>query len=344
MPCSYSADTMLPDQHSLHWLKLAANDTPETQRLLGAVDYGLYGDSTADCLVATPVLANFPVARTAWLGRGPVSSGTHGPLHYRHNDDLLFGYLRPESTTNDAGSVGLEQLSFDAYCAIFGLMTATGFPWLARCWNYIPHIHAMEDGLERYQQFNIGRQRAFRQAGQAYLDGAPAASALGTRSGTLGLYFIATRIQPLPIENPRQISAFRYPRRYGPCSPTFSRALLLPFDDLDALFISGTASIVGHESRHPGNASLQTAETLHNIDALVEQANRLARGGGFSSQALQFKAYVRHNSDRDGIAATVHGLLGQDADVTWLEADVCRSELLVEIEAFATRPVQGTPP
>lgn len=343
MPSSCFADTMRPDTHSLRWLKLAADDVPDMQRLLGAVDYGLYGDSAANCLVATPVLTHGPVTRTAWLGRGPVSAGTHGPLQYRCNDTLLFGCLRPESAPDDVGGVSLEQTSFDAYCAIFGLMTATGFPWLARCWNYIPHIHTLENGLERYQQFNIGRQRAFRQAGQAYLDGAPAASALGTRSGALGLYFLATRIQPLPIENPRQISAYRYPERYGPCSPTFSRALLLPFADIDALFISGTASIVGHESRHPGNAALQTAETLHNIDALVEQANRLARGGGFSSRALQFKAYVRHSSDRDDIAATVYGMLGQDADVTWLEADVCRSELLVEIEAFATRPAQGTP-
>ncbi len=47
------------------------------------------------------------------------------------------------------------------------------------------------------------------------------------------------------------------------------------------LFISGTASIVGHRSLHIGDTAAQTRETLTNIEALLGEANRLAGGAHF---------------------------------------------------------------
>ena len=100
--------------------------------------------------------------------------------------------------------------------------------------------------------FNHGRKAAF-----DLLDFAPsrypAATGVGSPAGSpLTVVVAASRVEPVALENPRQTSAYLYPRRYGPRSPAFARAMLLPDCAGATLFISGTASIVGHESQHRG--------------------------------------------------------------------------------------------
>jgi len=94
---------------------------------------------------------------------------------------------------------------------------------------------------ERYWEFNSARQQSFRARNRAIAENVPAASALGTRSGNpLVIYFLASPGAAKPIENPRQVSAFDYPARYGPHSPTFSRATLLDQHLGFPLLVSGT--------------------------------------------------------------------------------------------------------
>ncbi|MGH8337028.1 MAG: hypothetical protein ACRETL_09475, partial [Gammaproteobacteria bacterium] len=99
------------------------------------------------------------------------------------------------------------------------------------------------------------------------------------------------------------------------------------------LFVSGTASIVGHETIHPGDVAAQTRETLANIKALVDEANRVVRMARYSLDELKFKVYVRKPSDLDAIAAALEGSLRPRASIVYLQADVCREDLMVEIEA-----------
>ncbi|HEX5126100.1 MAG TPA: Rid family hydrolase, partial [Rhodocyclaceae bacterium] len=162
---------------------------------------------------------------------------------------------------------------------------------------------------------------------------APAACALGTKSGGLVLYCLASRSAPRSIENPRQVSAYHYPERYGPRSPYFSRASLLALSSgQHVLFISGTASIVGHESLHVGDVLAQTEESLRNIAALVEQANQRLADQVFSVQDLYYKVFIRHGKDFDAVSEVLRRL-GPASTPVYLEADICRAELLVEIEA-----------
>ncbi|MBU2285069.1 MAG: hypothetical protein KKC85_01380, partial [Gammaproteobacteria bacterium] len=140
-------------------------------------------------------------------------------------------------------------------------------------------------------------------------------------------------------ENPRQVSAYRYPPTYGPRSPTFSRAALAGIGGGDvALFISGTASIVGHETVHLGDVRAQTEETLRNLGAVIDAANALATTK-FDLSAIDCVVYVRHVSDVDTVRAVLGEALGRDAHTltraVYLEADICRQDLLVEIEAHA---------
>ena len=134
------------------------------------------------------------------------------------------------------------------------------------------------------------------------------------------------------IENPRQTSAYRYPPKFGIHSPSFSRACVLSESAGTNLFVSGTASIVGHETIHPGDVAAQTRETVANINALLDEANRVVGSARYSLDGLKFKVYVRQPSDFCAIERALAGSLGCSTPV-YLQADVCREDLLVEIEA-----------
>jgi chorismate lyase / 3-hydroxybenzoate synthase len=207
-------------------------------------------------------------------------------------------------------------------------------------WNYLPDINRDSGGTERYRQFNSARQHALRASGRALAGNVPAASALGAaRASPLVVYFLAGRTAPIFVENPRQVSAYHYPRQYGSHSPVFSRAALLRQRASLTLFISGTASIVGHRSLHVGDTAAQTRETLANIEALLAEANRVASGAHFSLDALACKVYVRRPADLPVIQAELARAFGPDARIVYLQADICRQDLLVEIEATAMSPL-----
>jgi enamine deaminase RidA (YjgF/YER057c/UK114 family) len=141
------------------------------------------------------------------------------------------------------------------------------------------------------------------------------------------------------VENPRQVSAYHYPRQYGSHRPVFSRAALLTQGDGRTLFISGTASIVGHESLHIGDCAAQTRETLANIGALLEEANRVAGDTHFDRSTLAYKVYVRRPADLPVVQQELASTLGPDAQIIYLQADICRQDLLVEIEATGICPL-----
>lgn len=268
-----------------------------------------------------------------------IDSGTTGIARWRSNGEWLLGAIDLDEA---AEQQGLAELAHRAYRDLFKTLDQAGTPQLLRIWNYLPRINADGGGLERYRQFNLGRQEAFFEAGRAAFEGAPAACALGIHQGALSIRFLAGQTAPLPVENPRQVSAYRYPETYGPRSPTFSRAALAEIGNGDAaLFISGTASIVGHETVHPGDVREQTRETLRNLEAVIAAAN--GQGSAvFSLAQLDCVVYVRHPADAEAVREVIVQALGPEAPMVrhavFLEADICRSDLLVEIEAHAVAP------
>ncbi|HZO21353.1 MAG TPA: Rid family hydrolase, partial [Steroidobacteraceae bacterium] len=166
----------------------------------------------------------------------------------------------------------------------------------------------------------------------------PAACALGSLSGSpLVIYFLASHEAPTAIENPRQVSAYEYPPQYGP-KPAFSRASVLRERSGAMLFVSGTSSIVGHRTVHAGDVAAQTRETLTNIEALVEEANRVTGASRFAIGTLAYKVYVRKVADLPTIQSQLHAALGRQAQVMYLHAEICRQDLLVEIEAIGRAP------
>ena len=102
-------------------------------------------------------------------------------------------------------------------------------------------------------------------------------SAASTARARLQVYWLAARTPGTPLENPRQVSAYRYPRQYGPQPPSFARAML-PASPAMPLLLSGTAAVVGHESRHAESVAAQLDETLLNFDSLLGAAHAAAPG------------------------------------------------------------------
>jgi chorismate lyase/3-hydroxybenzoate synthase len=266
-----------------------------------------------------------------------LSSGSeHGKIRCRYSDDLLFGALSIAEQAIDARSEAeaLQRATESAYQEIFDLLDDTAHPHVIRIWNYLPNINAQTGGDERYRHFNSARQMAFRKSGRATMGTVPAASALGSPAGSpLSIYFLAARRPPKMIENPRQTSAYHYPPKFGRHSPIFSRACVWGESGGSRLFVSGTASIVGHETIHRGDVIAQTRETIVNIGALLEQANRIVGSSRYSLDGLKLKVYLRHPSDLPDVEAALAELLHPAASIVYLQADVCREDLLVEIEA-----------
>jgi enamine deaminase RidA (YjgF/YER057c/UK114 family) len=297
--------------------------------------------------LAPLVLARMPVATVAlsplgevdelyeiWRSDGPMRTGMLGRVHYRSNPQLLFGCIAlPELSQEKAASAALKANTLTAYAQIFATLEATGYQQLVRVWNYVSAITQPADAGERYWLFNNARYDSFIASDRPVVAAAPAASALGTPRGSpLVIYFLAHRSAAQMLENPRQVSAYRYPAQYGPRSPTFSRAALLA-EGGGTLMVSGTSSIVGHETVHSGDAAAQTRESLANIGALTEGANRRRLPRRFSLESLTYKVYVRHTRDLPAVSDVMRGAIGLKAPVAYMRADICRRDLLVEIEA-----------
>lgn len=306
------------------------------QSPFGALGYGTPDDLAWMPTVNARVLSEAGAMADVWHASEHIESGITGVVRWRCDGHWMLGAIDLDESVEKQGLAALAQR---AYHDLFASLGQTGCAHLLRVWNYLPQINGDGGGLERYRQFNLGRQEAFFEAGQAAFDGAPAACALGIHQGALCVRFLAGRVAPLPVENPRQVSAYRYPPAYGPRAPTFSRAALAELGGGDvALFISGTASIVGHETVHVGEVIAQTQETLRNLEAVIAAANERATAR-FDVARLDCVVYVRHVADAPLVRQVLEAALGARAHTVshavYLEADICRQDLLVEIEAHA---------
>jgi len=262
-----------------------------------------------------------------WRAEGPVTTGRAGGFGFARSDAVLFGQMPFDGAADFSSAVQ------DAYTRLVGFCAAQGYPQLLRCWNYFGDIHAGAGDAERYRQFCVGRHRALAIA-SGFEQRLPAATVIGSREPGALVYFLAAREPGLQVENPRQVPAFKYPRSYSPLPPSFSRAVLKRWNGSEHLFVSGTASVVGHESHHPDNTVAQLQETLMNLRALLEAAD--ARSGQ-PWRVASLKAYLRRGEDLAAVRAELAREFGADAPLLVLQGDICRTDLSVEIEALYVR-------
>ncbi|MDQ6736039.1 MAG: hypothetical protein M3Z35_18320 [Nitrospirota bacterium] len=274
---------------------------------------------------------NGPPLAEVWTSTLPVSYQQADGIHCAMNDEVLFGALQLEERPGTL----LDVLTYTAYRRLLVQARALGYPHLLRVWNYFPQINHESDGLERYQRFCAGRHQALAEGLSDFPRTLPAGTAVGTMSGPLNIHFLAARQPGTHVENPRQVSAYEYPRVYGPRSPSFARATLRPSISGFHLLIAGTASVVGHVSEHIGEPHKQTLEIIHNLNALIthtEQLHGVTRGQWYG-QAF-FKIYIRHPEHFATVSDILMEQLPSHTQVLYLQGEMCRSELLLEIEGI----------
>lgn len=291
--------------------------------LLAVVCYGEKPAWRGACPCLSLPLAAHPPGLCEIMIGGPAAYGEAGSVRYAHDGEWLFAAI----TIAEEGI--FQDLVADSYDRILETIDRLGYPCLIRTWQHFPDIHKIDVGLERYRQFNCGRHRAL----VPYLAAGglrPAATCVGSKGAGLTIYALARQRPGIPIENPRQIAAYRYPASYGPQPPDFVRAMKVEDAEGWSLWISGTAAIVGHESRAPGDLAAQMRETVANLDAVVAQA-----GCGPKVQVVATKVYLRAET-----TARLSGMW-QEAPALYLRGDICRSELAVEIEALVRWPRHG---
>lgn len=209
-------------------------------------------------------------------------------------------------------------------------LRANGFsyPQVARTWIYVSRLLDWYDDLNRVRTAHYRRVGIGVEGGVAF----PASTGIQCRSDdeecvmdVLALdssdpEYAAAR----PIRrSPRQDSSFNY-------GSAFSRGLVLDINGRRTVHISGTASInAAGESIHIGDAEMQCVETLLCIAAILEE-----QGGGLED--ITSATVFCKNSEAWEAWQRVSRLLQVPAfPKVCVRADVCRHDLLVEMEAVA---------
>jgi len=203
-------------------------------------------------------------------------------------------------------------------------------------WNFIPGIQAiLDNGQDRYMAFNAGRFAAYSSwlgTSDQFAGKLPTASAMGISGDELRIHVLGGISAGTAVENPRQRPPHEYPPRYGVRPPLFSRAVICP--SMSSVLIGGTASIVGAESRHAGDVRAQLREALSNVAAVIERAT-----GCSTDRALGLLRDVRIHIRDAADADVVRDLWAKEAlhaqRVEFVQAALCRRELLVEVEGLA---------
>ena len=280
---------------------------------------------------ARPLLPVPPRWVEELLGSSSLGDARNGGVDLRSSGTAAHATIRIRNAVQLDASALREQVATAYRAIIDSLQHAGRHP--ARFWNFIPDIGApMVDGLDRYMVFNAGRH-------DAYADKCGAlgtASAVGIKGSDLSIHCLALEEPGTPVENPRQTPAWQYSTRYGPLPPCFSRATIVDLAGRRTLLIGGTASVVGEDSRHAGEFDAQLEETLMNLEALIHTAHGPARNGRAPLQRLiDLRVYVTSAAQAERAREVLVHRCPRARTIAVALAQVCRPELLVEIEGIA---------
>lgn len=266
-----------------------------------------------------------------------VLKGENGAVLFEQEDcRILIGNVQ----SNENAECRLN--SENAFNRLSEIFESTGFQInsIVRQWNYIENILGFDGNEQRYQEFNNVRSDFY---GDSFTDnGYPAATGIGMNRGGTIIEFIAVQSDKLvsaPIDNPEQVAAHAYSKKVlvgEECmlktTPKFERARFLELYGKKIIFISGTASIRGENTIGVGDPSMQTEVTIGNIKQLYSD-KVLSRfpGGDLVPKYGHARIYIKNRKDFAAIKKTFRTHFG-NLPVVYIVADICRKDLLVEIE------------
>jgi enamine deaminase RidA (YjgF/YER057c/UK114 family) len=327
-----------------------ARDREECERAF-AEFYGSKGPATNFVLQAP--CGGAALAVEAWaIGGKDVRVDFFGPQALAVSYDSV-RWVYCAGVTPGAAAQGLYPQTMDALGRLRAALTDAGssFQRVVRTWFYVGGITERETGAQRYQELNRARTDFYRDIqfhcaspasiapGGVY----PASTGIGMSGSGLVASCMALEtsrkdVLMLPLENPQQTPAYTYDPAHSPQSPKFSRAVALVLGNYVTTWVSGTASIVDSESRHLGDPAKQTAQTIDNIERLIAASNFEAHGlkgaGARLHDLAKIRVYVKRAEDLAKCRAVCERRFGP-VPAIYAVADICRPELLVEIEGVA---------
>lgn len=286
--------------------------------------------SCSAIVIDLPQIDRTPLVEV-WTCDRPTQTCRDAGWSVTMNGDCLIGSI----SLDEKPSIPLDLTVYMGYGEMVRRLHELGYPYLWRVWNYFPRINEDQDGLERYRRFCVGRYQALAETLAEFPFSLPAATAVGTRSGPLQIVFLAATQPAMHLGNPRQLNAYEYPCDYGPRSPSFARATFTRPESGNLLLIAGTASVVGHASRHVGLPREQTKESLRNLYALMAHAKQVTDTDFLGAQhGAAYKVYVRSLDSFFEIRQAIEDSPLAGREILFLQGDLCRKELLVEIEGL----------
>lgn len=314
----------------------AAADTDAyllNDRILHSVTAAVFPECPLVSCVAQRPMSGRLVAEVAYLKESAVIE--------RHED---YSVLRSEGCVELltcgihfplAGDIG-EQ-SVKVFDRIGNILESESFKVsdIVRQWNYIDHITTVDDGIQNYQLFNDARSDFYSSAD--WSNGYPAATGIGCDAGgvTVAVYAVkGFKGADRPIDNPLQIPAHKYSgkvlasgKEVVRTTPKFERGRLLG----NIVFISGTAAIKGENSEFSDDARVQAKEAIDVVEHLVEPSNISKECSGFRFDLM--RVYVRRPQDMETVRDVFSAHFG-NIPIHFLTADICRPELLLELEGI----------
>ncbi len=308
---------------------------PKQQPLLTHLYFGNSARQHPDCLsIQTELeLLGSNLFAQYWFTDQQVSQNRYQNIRYAHTPQMLFGFIELTCSSKTC----LQSLTQKAYSEIYQCLENTTCKHLLRTWNFFPEITAKDSKhsqLNRYESFCHGRLQAMQSCNiktKVY----PAATVIGNHENTFQIYFLASDTPGTAVENPRQTSAYHYPVEEQHTQPLFSRGLIKTWGQRTHFYVSGTASIVGHETLHINDVCAQLNEAINNVETLVAHANdKYHTQLNAQDDLLYMKVYIRRRENVDQIKQVLAARLSSTTPRALLLGDMCRENLLVEIEAF----------
>lgn len=270
-----------------------------------------------------------------WICENYTNTLGNSKLFIKEDSEFLIGTLQANHSRSATEN---SELVFEA---LRKNLNSLQFPInsIIRQWNYIEEIVAVEGVHQNYQDFNDVRSLFYNDHFKEC--GFPAATGIGMNQGGLIIEYIAMKSNSAvtaPVDNSQQISAHKYSTHVlkGSClvktTPKFERARYLKCGDKSMFFISGTASIIGEKTVGIDNPAMQTEVSINNIRELYsEQILKQLSINDMRTEYGHMRVYVKNEADFKTIQSVCHKFYG-DLPMVFIKADVCRDNLLVEIE------------
>ena len=282
-------------------------------------------------------------------------------VHYKIYDDVTYALVESESATElyAAGMTG-DDLHTDtraiaqmAFKKMLGILTREGMSLgdIVYQWNYIENIiqcSGSDQVQQNYQLFNDVRSMHYANAN--FRNSYPAATGIGMHTGGVILDCIAVRettdVAIVPLTNSRQVDAYQYSPKvlvgtpaqgFAHCTtPKFERGKYVAVNGFERMYVSGTAAIVGENSTSPTSIEEQAVVTIENMYNVIT-ADSLKINGIANDRTARFtyvRGYVKCPDDVTVVQQICKKYFG-DISILLLISDVCRVNLLVELEGVA---------